>query len=528
MELKTRLKSIKNIVILCIDTLRVDCISAFPDSERMMDPKFYNLINTPNLDYYAKNGLFFVNAVSCDSSTTTAHASLFTGRNINKHGIRSFYDGPLKSDIPIIFDFFKALDYNTFFDTDFQIAFNILGLTRGVENYFERNDRDFFKALEKVKDQKNFIFYHFFDIHDPYLTSYCPPESGYHKDVIFSLEIHFLTAMIRKILQRKISKRLIWVLKDSVISKFHHLLKRTSDEKYIILIQQFLNSVFEKDHELEDVMLPLFIMGANKFDRGRFKYFMNRLKSIIDFNESLIIILADHGESLTPPEYTKRDKYMFIHGYTLFEDQLRVPVIFYSPDIFNKKRELPHQISIVDIFPTLYHLFYEIPLKSESLRKDFIYIKHEFDGHSIINATDQDFKIVQSDETYAECWVPDLTIDEERMNTRKFAQLCNEHRKILPHRTEFRQRSLRTENFKLLEIINVRKILLDLRENKVENITSYGKKREGRWKIMRSLEKRMNDYSSLDVIERTSGNIKIEDEIETKKIVDQLQALGYM
>ena len=58
----------KNVILITLDTLRADYVSAY-------DPKH---AHTPHIDYFAKNGILFKNCYSPIPITAPAHAVIFT------------------------------------------------------------------------------------------------------------------------------------------------------------------------------------------------------------------------------------------------------------------------------------------------------------------------------------------------------------------------------------------------------------------------------------------------------------------
>ncbi|MCH2171998.1 sulfatase-like hydrolase/transferase [Myxococcota bacterium] len=77
---------------------------------------------------------------------------------------------------------------------------------------------------------------------------------------------------------------------------------------------------------------------------------------------TLIVITSDHGEGF-------EDDHFAFHGRTLFEDVLRVPLIFVGPDI-PKGLRIPFQVPLQDVFATLIEYFgLELPpsIQSRSL-----------------------------------------------------------------------------------------------------------------------------------------------------------------
>ncbi len=74
---------------------------------------------------------------------------------------------------------------------------------------------------------------------------------------------------------------------------------------------------------------------------------VDRMTARGDFDRSIIVVAADHGESLG--EHGERT-----HGMLLYEATLRVPLIVRSPNIAPAIRHEP--VSLVDLFPTVLRL----------------------------------------------------------------------------------------------------------------------------------------------------------------------------
>ena len=66
-----------NIVLIVVDTLRADHLSAYG----------YQRNTSPNIDEVASQGILFENAISTSANSLPAHASLFSGLYLNEHGV---------------------------------------------------------------------------------------------------------------------------------------------------------------------------------------------------------------------------------------------------------------------------------------------------------------------------------------------------------------------------------------------------------------------------------------------------------
>ncbi|MFP4082875.1 MAG: sulfatase-like hydrolase/transferase [Candidatus Aminicenantes bacterium] len=69
--------------------------------------------------------------------------------------------------------------------------------------------------------------------------------------------------------------------------------------------------------------------------------------------KTLMVITSDHGEGLGEHKETT-------HGIFIYDSTLWVPLIFYNPHILPEKRVINHQVSLIDVMPTILDLM-ELP-----------------------------------------------------------------------------------------------------------------------------------------------------------------------
>ena len=81
-----------NVVLITIDTLRSDRVSSYGS----------DLVDTPNIDNFAAEGVLFSNAASTVPFTLPAHSSILTGLYPPGHGVRENVGYTLDSGIPTL------------------------------------------------------------------------------------------------------------------------------------------------------------------------------------------------------------------------------------------------------------------------------------------------------------------------------------------------------------------------------------------------------------------------------------------
>jgi hypothetical protein len=168
-------------------------------------------------------------------------------------------------------------------------------------------------------DKKLFILIHFFDIHEPYLFSDYEIYPGYNSDYYEMIDI--------------------------LCNKNNIQLNISTEQPY-----EIWNHIRKKIEKNIQCFLPYYVKGVTKFDKGRFREFMNHIQSMGFLNDSLLIILADHGEG----KCDEADQYLFSHGGFPYENVIRIPLIVYNKGI--KPKIIDTQVSIVDLFPTVLNI----------------------------------------------------------------------------------------------------------------------------------------------------------------------------
>ncbi|MCL4479757.1 MAG: sulfatase-like hydrolase/transferase [Deltaproteobacteria bacterium] len=303
--------SADKVILMSIDNLRYDCVGYQPDKKELDKYNVKSLLETPILDRLSEKALCFTQCISTNTYTTSAHASVFTGLYPPHHGVRAFFDTKLNKDVKTLAEIFKENGYTTVFATDVMALFKPLDLTRGFDYLFERDDRRLSVFLEKHKEEKVFLFVHFYDVHEPYLFSESPVSQDYNRDYFKSIEELYKNYGVEVTDKRP---HALW----------HNLFNRKGRD---------INS-----------MLPLYVRGVSKFDDGRFKLFLGNLKRAGFLKESLAVIFSDHGEG----KCSHYDPNFFAHSGDTYDNVLRVPLIILHPDIKYTLNESLRSLS--DIF----------------------------------------------------------------------------------------------------------------------------------------------------------------------------------
>ena len=138
------------------------------------------------------------------------------------------------------------------------------------------------------------------------------------------------------------------------------------DKKFFLFLHTFdIHAPYQQRYFLKGLDQPSKVEGAvARYDSG-IRYvdkFIGQLKEKLDelgLTENTILILtSDHGEELW-----QRDN-PHSHGHTLYDDLLRIPLLFYCPSKFKPRLISGMQVQSTDIMPTILDLIGVTPPKS--------------------------------------------------------------------------------------------------------------------------------------------------------------------
>ncbi len=166
-----------DLILITVDTLRADHVGILGG-----DPGA-----TPALDELGRSGVTFLDATAHAPLTLPAHASIMTGRNPPKHGIRDNAGFTLLATVPTLASLLKASGYHTAAFVSSYVLRASAGLSRGFDLYddqFEGMGQEHLtlSSLERrgpvvarqaaawLADAPHpyFLWVHFYDPHAPY------------------------------------------------------------------------------------------------------------------------------------------------------------------------------------------------------------------------------------------------------------------------------------------------------------------------------------------------------------------------
>jgi len=246
--------SVKNIILISVDTLRADHLSCYG----------YDRQTSPHIDKFANKGFLFYNTISQAAASLSAYSSIFTSRYPSQHqtvadsiGQPNSFVVPLAESEITLAEILKKEGYITAAFTDGAETAKIFNIDQGFDTYnddaggIKDINQRVFSWLEKNQDNRFFLFVQAYDPHDPYL----PPDSFrnlFHSDM-----------------QKELKKNVIFTKKD-----FSD--KDIDEDMLNILIALYDGEIAYTDKHIGDLFLKIDELGLK--------------------DSTLIIFTSDHGE----------------------------------------------------------------------------------------------------------------------------------------------------------------------------------------------------------------------------------------
>lgn len=281
-----------NILFLTIDSLRPDKLSCY----------YYGKRTSPNIDRLCDEGLVFLNAYASSGWTSPSLVSIFSSLLPTTHGVevRGFVlNSRMKTPVELISEKgWKAYGQHASGDTIGNLGFLPAGGT--LEEF-----------LEKVRNEKFFVWYHLRTPHLPYN----PPQRYI---VEFGGSVTVSIDKIKPLMEKK------------MIVKGVEEMELTEHER------EFVRTLYEADVRAQDDEIGLIV---------------EKLRQLGLWKKTVIVLTSDHGEEL------------FEHGWVghastsldghLYTEILKIPLIIRLPGL-KRRIDVQTPVSHIDIMPMLF------------------------------------------------------------------------------------------------------------------------------------------------------------------------------
>jgi len=325
-----------NIILISIDALRADHLSCYG----------YHRNTSPNIDQLAGEGALFKNAFSQACSTLASHSSIFLSQYPWTHEVVGSENKMAKSSLTLA-EILKNRNYMTAGFVGGGYVSSKYGFDQGFDFYFDKpktwhtikfHKDNLFRWLEKVKDKKFFLFLHPYDVHSPY-----DPPMPYRALYIGDY----------------------------------------SDQRCLNKLVDYELTALNLSPEETDYVIALYDAGINYVD-DEIGELVKKLKKLNIFNNSVIIITADHGERLG-------ERGRVGHGREASRIVTHVPLIMRIPEI-GQGKVIEEIVESIDITPTILDIL-DISLPEGMQGKSILpLIKGSWSGGNFIAYTGEAWK----------------------------------------------------------------------------------------------------------------------------------------
>lgn len=295
-----------NIILISLDTLRADHLHCYG----------YERKTSPFIDKLAENSVVFANCYSPTGKTLPSHMSMFTSLYPIHHRLLAngnYVIQRLDESIPTMTEVLRKHNYFTGAFTGSAYVDAKYGFSQGFDFYY--NDPSTYHPVsvghlyQKTKqwvaenqDKKFFLFMHTYQIHEPYFS----PEP--YNQMYLNKEAKWKSANLVEIFGQDPYKVL-------------------SDDERNNLVALYDGEITYTDENLIKPLVDL-LMELGLYDR------------------TLIVLTSDHGE-----EFYEHKGWQ--HGFSLYNEQLKVPLIMKFPASKHGGKRIAGNVSLVDLMPTI-------------------------------------------------------------------------------------------------------------------------------------------------------------------------------
>lgn len=443
-----------NVIFITLDSLRPDHLNCYG----------YKRNTSPNIDKLAKEGVIFTNAISQGGETLISVPSFITSvypwMHLINHGEYRVY---LNSTVNTLPGILKQNGYTTVLFNDYPAFFSrVGGIKKDFNNYVEIEQGQPGKltqlALKWLKENKNkkfFLWLYYFGPHSPYGPS-LPYSDIFYNDDLPKINKHLPIATDDE-------KENFGVIPNYIVEN------NITDVDYYI-------AQYDGKIRLVDEQIGLVLEELRRLDLNK---------------KTLIVIIADHGESLG------EHNLYFHHGPTLYDEILKVPFIISYPPLIPRNKIISGQVRLIDMMPTVLDILkvneYKImnidgiSLKRCILGKRCNTEQYAFSGKSMLcSIRSENWKLV--------------FIDLKTIETTKFFRLANYYN------DEYELYNLKEDPKELYNLVDKEKEIFDSLKQKLSKYVIKVKKQKT--VLKRQIEKYYKKDRIMPLDEEAKGKLK--------------------
>lgn len=300
-----------NVILISVDTLRADHLGTYG----------YDSPTSPRIDAFAKEGVVFENAMAPTPATLPSHTTLFTGLSPGTHGILTNRRRRAAPGLLTMAELLRSGGLRTASINDGAYLGRGFGLDQGFQ---------FFDTIPDAVAETRTVATTLSDRAKKALAWLDASPPGEFFLFVHSYEVHIpLTPPTQALARFPVDPGYEGPIGDSILLpqwyRWTNAISDPADARPWIRI-------YDAAIRSADEGLAEFLAGLR--ERGLYE-------------DSLIILLSDHGEELG-----ERTGFS-LHGKTLFDEVLRIPLIIKFPGGAFAGRRVRNQVRLMDVMPTV-------------------------------------------------------------------------------------------------------------------------------------------------------------------------------
>jgi len=305
-----------NLLLVSIDTLRADHLGAYG----------YDLPTSPSIDArLAGEGVTFTDVYSQSPKTTPSHMTLLTSLYPSVHGVELWQNGKpahvLNPAVHTLAEILKNAGYATAAFTGGAQVDPVRGFDQGFDLYtVSGQQRRARRWLGRHRWQRFFVFYHTYEVHDPYL----PPDEYIR---LFDPDY-----------------------RGRVLDAIHRLRAEggMSVAAWAGISRRFWDSVDRSDPRDVRFVERLYDAGIRRMDTETIRPLLDRLDQLGLARDTLVVFTSDHGEAFGEHGQFQHDD--------LYAGTLRVPLVLRWPGRLPAGLRIGSRVRLIDVMPTILEL----------------------------------------------------------------------------------------------------------------------------------------------------------------------------
>ncbi|MDP3900800.1 MAG: sulfatase [bacterium] len=329
-----------NVIIISVDTMRADHLGLYG----------YSRDTSPNLDAFASEALVFDQAIAQAPFTLPSVASIFTSQYPSANGLldTSYRLAPSKLTIAETLSQYGYQTAAFVGDGELQGSF---GINQGFDRYIDQGGVSLketiplaLRWLERDRTGKFFLFLQGFDVHAPYW------KPGPYNALFADPEYRGILAdSARYWLDYALTSKNPRAVLDNI--------KKLNGAP--VLVEDNGTRIPLTQEDIEYIVASY--DGGVRYTDNLIAGFFDELKQLGLFDNSIIIVLAGHGESLgdiLKRSHPSTDGLNVIGHGQVYDELVRAPLLMKVPG-FESSR-VSSQVQLIDLFPTILD-FLKIP-----------------------------------------------------------------------------------------------------------------------------------------------------------------------